>query len=672
MKLDLRKATTVDFESYPIESRPSYPPKPVGVAIRWPNGKAEYLAWAHPAGGNNCKLADAKRVLAKIAAGTGPVLFHNAKFDLCVWSEGLGVKLPAWDRIHDTLPMLFIRDPRAATYSLKPTAELLLKEPPEERDAVIDWLVQHQPVPGVKLTAKAPKNRYTKGAKDTTKKTQYAGAYVAYAPVSLVGPYAIGDVTRTYDLAQLVGAEVAARGMVPAYRREVDLIEPIMDMERRGVPVDVEALAKDVVVYSNAVASVDLWLRKRLKVPAGVEVNWDSNKDLVKYMLAAGVVTEGSLGLTPSGEVQTNKDALARGVTDPQVLAVLKYRSRVVSSLDTFMRPWLATAQKWIPLAKGDGMERCNRIFTTWYTTRHDEHGARTGRMASSPNLQNMTKKKVTLFEGEAPAWWKKLGLPELPFVRRYIIAERGHVLIDRDKSQQELRILAHYTDGELLQKYLEDPWFDVHALIKTRVDALVCREVPRDPVKRLVFSTVYGMGKEGAARLAPEYHMTVVELIQIGDAVKKAVPGLADLQKRLKEHTRKGLPIITWGGREYYVEPPRLKKDKKGEVRMHTFEYKLPNDLIQASAADDLKECILWFWRHAPRKYKLILTVHDELVVSAPAGEMHKAMAMLKKAMNHVKFDVPMLSEGKYGPNMASLVDYDKKGVDVYAGKSA
>jgi DNA polymerase I-like protein with 3'-5' exonuclease and polymerase domains len=651
--LDLSRATTVDFESFPIESRPSYPPKAVGVAIRKPNGVSKYFAWAHPHGGNNSTLAEVKKELASIARGTGPVLFHNAKFDLCVWSERLGVKLPAWDRIHDTLPMLFLSDPRAVTYSLKPSAELLLGEPPEERDAVIDWLVEHQPVPGVKLTPKAPKNRYTKGAKDTTKKTQYAGAYVAYAPVSLVGPYAIGDVDRTWKLAQKLAAELNTRNMVPAYRREVDIIEPIMDMERRGVPVDVHALETDVATYTTAMARVDLWLCKRLKVPAGVEVNWDSNKDLVRYMLAAGVATEGSLGLTPSGEVQTNKDALARGVADPQVLAVLKYRSRVVSSLDTFMRPWLATA------GKSGG-----RIFTTWYTTRHDEHGARTGRMASSPNLQNMTKRKVTLFEGEAPAWWKKLGLPELPFVRRYIIAEKGDILIDRDKSQQEIRIFAHYEDGPLMESYNATPWLDLYNQVLPTVNAMLAVPITRDAIKTTVLAKLYGMG---IGLLAIRLKVDVTTAKQISDAVIGAVPGLRGLGRMLKETTGKGLPVRTWGGREYFCEPPKMV-----DGQMRDFHYKMINVLIQASAADDLKECILWFWRHAPRKYKLILTVHDELVVSAPAGEIHKAMALLKKAMNHVKFDVPMLSEGKYGPNMASLVEYDKKGVDVYAGKSA
>lgn len=645
--LNLRRAFVVDFESFPIAPRPDYPPKPVGVAIRWPSGRSEYLAWGHPHGGNTHTLEQVKRALAKVAAGKGPVLFHNAKFDLCVW-QYLEVKLPSIDRVHDTLPMLFLRDPRATTYSLKPSAELLLKEPPEERDAVVDWLVQHQPVPGIKLVAKKPKN---KGKTDS--KTRYAGAYVAYAPVALTGAYAIGDVERTWKLGQVLVDELNKRRMVRAYRREVDLIEPIMDMEERGVPVDVAALERGVAEYDRAVQTVDHWLRRRFKVPVGTEVNWDSNDELVKYMLKSGVATASGLGLTKTGKVQTNKEALARGVTDKRVLAILKYRSRVVSSLDTFMRPWLAVARR-----------SGGRIFTTWFTTRHDEHGARTGRLASSPNLQNMTKRKVTLFEGDAPAWWKKLGLPDLPFVRRYVIAERGHVLIDRDKSQQEIRIFAHYEDGPLLKAYHENPWLDLYNQVLPEVNTMLTSPITRDDVKTTVLAKLYGMG---VGLLAMRLKVDVSTARAISDAVLAAVPGLRVLTRMLKEQVAAGKPIRTWGGREYFCEPPRMVE---GEMR--DFTYKMINVLIQASAADDIKECILWWWRHAPRKYKLLLTVHDELVVSAPKAEMHKAMRLLKRAMNHVEFDVPMLSEGKYGPNLATLGPYDKKGVNVYEERKA
>lgn len=697
--LDLSKACTVDFETWPIEARPVYPPKPVGVAIRWPSGKSEYIAWAHPLGGNTHTLAQAQAALKKVVCGKWDVIFWHAKFDLCVWLGKVGVEIPVIERVQDGMYMAFLKDPRAKSYELKPWAEQELGEPPAERDAVIEWLVQNQPVPGIKLVAKKPKS---KGKADS--KTKYAGAYIAYAPVSLVGPYAIGDVDRAYNLANKLAEYINARNMVSAYRREMDLVEPIMDMEERGVPVDVEALQHDVALYDGAMATVDAWLRKRLKVPKGAEVNWDSNEELVEHLLRAGVANETSLGVTETGKIQTNKDALARGVTDPQVLAILKYRSRVVSSLDTFMRPWLAVASK-----------SGGRIFTTWFTTRHDEHGARTGRFASSPNLQNMTKKKVFLFGDDgkgnalpAPAWWVKLGLPDLPFVRKYVIAEKGHILVDRDKSQQEIRIFAHfdrewaaklggkwwsnnttptlvspfaqlqsYKPGPLFKAYLENPWLDLYNMVLPDVNATLERAkvppVDRTTIKQVVLAKLYGMG---IGLLAERLHIDVTTAKTISDAVVLTVPGLRVLTRMLKEVTGQGKPVVTWGGREYYCEPPRLINGQ-----MRDFAYKMINVLIQASAADDLKECILWFWRNAPRRFKLLLTVHDELVVSAPIAEMALAMEWLRRAMEHVgiqvpdsdlsseqeTFDVPMLSEGKVGPNMASLVDYDKKGKIVY-----
>jgi len=512
---------------------------------------------------------------------------------------------------------------------------------------VINWLVEHQPVPGIKLVAKRPKKKSKAKAKADSR-TRYAGAYVAYAPVELVAKYAIGDVERTWKLAQKVGKVLTDREMVKAYRREVDLIEPIMDMERRGVPVDVVALRVDVSLYERAMTTVDAWLHKRLKVPADNKVNWNSADELVAHMLRAKVATKESLGMTKSGKkVQTNKEALERGVTDKQVLAVLKYRSRVGSSLETFMRPWLAMAEK-----------TGGRIHTTWFTTRHDEHGARTGRLSSSPNLQNMTKRKVVLFDGGVPAWWKKLGLPELPFVRRYVIAEKGHVLIDRDKSQQEIRIFAHYEDGPLLEAYNADPWLDVYNLVLPKVNALLETPVVRDTIKTVVLAKLYGMG---IGLVAVRLKVDVTTAQKISDAVISALPGLKSLSRALRDQIGKGLPIRTWGGREYYCEPARIV-----DGRMRTFEYKMINALIQASAADDLKECILWWWRKVPKKFRMLLTVHDELVASVPTADVHRGMELLKKAVNHVKFDVPMLSEGKTGPNMASLADYDKRGKRV------
>jgi DNA polymerase I-like protein with 3'-5' exonuclease and polymerase domains len=346
-------------------------------------------------------------------------------------------------------------------------------------------------------------------------------------------------------------------------------------------------------------------------------------------------------------------------VTDKVALAILKYRSRLAVSLRTFMEPWLAVAER-----------SGGRIFTTWNTTRTDDTGARTGRASSTPNFQNLTKRKVYLFgtagEGDkaVPAWWRKLDLPELPMVRGYVTAPRGFRIVDRDYSQQELRIFTHYAGGELLEHYLRDNWFDIHALIKARVDALMGSSVERDVVKRIVFAVLYGMGKLGIVRLSSEYGIPGPMLVEIADAVKKAVPGLAELNRKIRDRCDAKLAIRTWGGRLYFVEPPRIVDGK-----MRTFEYKMLNLLIQGSAADNTKHALLNFWRmirEAHPTWQILLTVHDEIVLLVPTRDVHVAHAKLSAAMSGVEFLLPMLSEGKTGKTLGDLVPYDKKGQRV------
>ncbi|PIV74804.1 MAG: hypothetical protein COW55_07950, partial [Rhodobacteraceae bacterium CG17_big_fil_post_rev_8_21_14_2_50_65_11] len=102
---------TVDFETMPIGQRPdSYPPEPVGVAVRPPEGPSLYLAWGHPEN-NTCHRSDALRCLGEAWDSGLPVLFHNAKFDLAVCYERLGLPPLAWDRVHDTMFLAFLLDP---------------------------------------------------------------------------------------------------------------------------------------------------------------------------------------------------------------------------------------------------------------------------------------------------------------------------------------------------------------------------------------------------------------------------------------------------------------------------------------------------------------------------------------------------------------------------------
>lgn len=408
------KPVCVDFETLGIQGRPSYPPVPVGVAIKYPGKAPRYYGWGHPVG-NNCSYSEAAQALAQAYQHKDGLLFQNGKFDVDVAEVHFGLPIPPWDKIHDTMFLLFLDDPHQTELGLKPSAARLLNLPPEEQDAVGDWLVANQPVPGVKISR-------------SKASPHYFGRYVAYAPGELVGAYANGDVTRTEQLFNFLWAKTVKRGMLRAYDRERELMPILLEMERQGVPVDLKRLRADVQSYQGWLGKLDQWLLKQLKATPGL--NLDSGEQLVEAMIKVGKIDVARLPLTPTGKYQTNKDALPQAITDQRLLATLKYRSQLKTCLGTFMEPWLATAEQ------SGGL-----IYTTWNQIKAPSGdanvGTRTGRLSSTPNFQNIPKTFTPIFYHEAPE--KKLprcpldGLPPLPRVRSYITPFPGEVLIDRD-----------------------------------------------------------------------------------------------------------------------------------------------------------------------------------------------------------------------------------------------
>ena len=638
---NLKHAAIVDFETFPIVSRPSYPPEPVGVAVLVPGHKPKYYAWAHPLGGNTCTWAEARAVLAEIWDSDRPVEFHHAKFDLSVCVHKMGLPMLPWQRIHDTMLMLFLDDPRVPTFSLKPSAERLFGLPPGERDAVEAWLLEHQPIPGVRLSP-------------SKQSDTYVGAFIAYAPVSLVGPYAIGDVTRTRDIGLHLAPKLKARGMLEAYDRERKLIGITMELEAQGVRVARDRLAADVDLYSDVAQRLDAWLCQRLKVPA--DTNLNSSVELVKALVKGKAADPHKLGVTKTGKDQTNKEALGRAITDAQVGAALTYRAKLKTDLSTFMEPWLETANR-----------SGGYIFTEWHSCRSDANGTKTGRFSSTPNHQNMPKElEEPLFADKGhpllPKAPIKLPLLTLPLIRGYITTyEDGDILIDRDYSQQEYRILAHFEGGALMKAYLENPWIDLHEHSRLLINDLLHANFTRKPVKNTGFGILYGLGLE---KLALKNKCTVDVADQLRKAFKQIYPGLKDIQQVLKQRERDHEAVKTWGGREYFCEEPKLVTLPNGAKKLQTYGYRMLNNLIQPSAADCTKEAIVRYWEHKPTNHRVLTIPHDELLVSVPARERDVGMELLRQAMESVEFDVPMLSEGKWGrADWASLETYDKAG---------
>jgi DNA polymerase-1 len=586
--------------------------------------KSFYLAWGHPTG-NNCTVKDAFARLSTVWRSGIPLLFHNAKFDLEVAEKHLRLPIPPWDRVHDSLYLIFLQNPDRSTLSLKPVAEQELGLPPNERDAVREWLI----------------------AKGVCKKNdQKWGRFISQAPGAIVGKYAVGDVDRTRALFNKYYREVVIdRDMGQAYDRERQLMPILLRSEQRGLRVDLPLLEKDVPRYENALTEADGWIGKRLKV---VDLNVDSDEQLVTAIRRAGVADETKWEKTPTGQLSTKKTALAAALTDGALLAALTYRATVAGALRTFLIPWLATART------TNGL-----IHSNWNQVAQDYHssgarkGTRTGRLSSVPNLQNITtnlEEKETLMSALAAmrkvaALAQLLSRAPLPQVRGYVVPRRGNVLLDRDFSQQELRILAHYENGVLLKAYEEDPWLDMHVFVQKIISDILGIHVERKPIKILNFGLIYGMG---IGKLALSMGLAVDRATQIRNAHRKGFPGVRDLMDGLRDRAARNQPLRTWGGREYFCEEPREIKLPNGAKKMVTFEYKMLNTLIQGSAADNTKQAMINYAMTA-KEGLLDLNVHDELMAECPARARKEEMRLLRDAMLDCKFDVPMLSEGAW-----------------------
>lgn len=618
----------IDFETEPARKRPDYPPKPVGVAIRVDNQRSKYLAWGHPTK-NNSTREHALDVLERYwLDDTTNLVMWSAKFDLEVGRVHLDLPWPKLSRVHDALWLAFLDDPHALDLGLKPTAHRLLGIEPEEEDELRSWLREHQPVPNKRFT------------KTSAKPAEWA----AYMPGNLVGRYARGDVDRTARIFnQLLRPVTVARSMGEAYDRERRLLYPLLRMEPHGVRVDVRRLQRDIKAYRRWMVRVDAWIRRRIK--AGESLNINAPQQLVQAMIKAGKYDEKKAGVTPkSGQPKADRRTIQEACTDTKLVEALRYHGQLKTYLGTFMEPWLTTAS-----------ETGGLIYTAWSSTRQDEatgaHGARTGRLASSPNFQNIPKRREEMTASPLK------DLPALPYPRSYIVPfSKHHTLLDRDYNQQELRLLAHFEDGALIEAYDDDPWLDFHTNAQTLINNMLGTSWDRRPVKNTVFGLIYGMG---VGTLAEKNGITVKESRTLKEAVLSSFEGIRALYREMRRRAIANEPLRTWGGREYFVEEPRFVRG-----RWRTFDYKLVNVLIQGSAADIIKEAVIRYDEMKLKDEKLLLTVHDEILASVPTRSVRPGMERLRRAMEFDALDVPLLSEGTTSDkHWSALKTYDKRG---------
>lgn len=578
---------TVDYESAAISAYPDYPPKPCSVAIRWDDGKYEFLAWGHSAG-NNCTFEEAQRAVSR--AFQFPCVFHNAQFDLEVARVHMGLPNPReW---HDTLYMAFLCEPHAPSLSLKSLANRLLQNPPEEKDDVLDYGHRVLGYPRSQVMAHIPE-----------------------IPADIVGPYAIGDARRTSRLARHFWGVMNERNLWDAYDTERRLAPWLTATERRGVRVDRQLLHEWTGQLQHAILACDARLRLLLKAP---ELNPDANESLIAALDGAGWV-DATWPTTESGTLSVALPVLHTRLPD-ELYNLLAYRNKSATMLRTFVTPWLEMSEK-------DG-----RIHPAWSPVRTPgDNGTRTGRIASfRPNLANVPNKQRV----DPPE-----DLKPLPELRRALLPEEGHVWLSADYSQQELRILAHYEDGDLMQAYQANSRLDLHQYAADLVERRLGVKIDRKSAKILGFSILYGAG---IPKVAEQLGVSTERAGELRHAYLKALPGVASLKRDTTRRFSMRTPIRTLGGRVYYAEAP-----KNGR----SFEYRALNYLIQPSAADQTKRAIIAACSAMPHAC-LVATLYDEICFSVPADSVVEHARKLEAAMvGALPMDVPVCVDMDVGP---------------------
>ena len=412
---------TLDFETEGIELRPAYPPKPVGLAVRWPGRNPKYMAWGHPCE-NNCTKTEALRELRRAWKHPGGVLWHNAAFDLAVAAKFFGMRWPAWDRFHDTKLLAFLDNPYRLNISLKALGEDLLGMPHTEQDELQEWIIENVP--------------------ECRRKKSIWGGYICRAPAKLAGRYAIGDVVRTYGLFKHYAWIRTA--MPEAYQRERELLGVLDEMSAEGFPVTPK-IGQLVKQSEKDLTRIDAWVRRYLGLPKGFDLQ--KREQLADAIEDAGLLEEWI-------ETSTGKRSLAHEdftlVCQDKVFARgMHQRSMMKTVHQTFLVRWQAMAQV------------TGRVHVTWNSTTgmHGDGtgvkvGARTGRLSSTPNAQNISK------EGPGKSVLRNL---ELINLRKVVRAEPNSKLGVADYAQQEPRQAAHFAGGNIARMYREDPTLDFH-----------------------------------------------------------------------------------------------------------------------------------------------------------------------------------------------------------------
>jgi DNA polymerase-1 len=427
--------------------------------------------------------------------------------------------------------------------------------------------------------------------------------------------YAAEDADVTLQLHQVLHPQIEQEAkLLHVYRNiEMPVTDVLFTMERNGVLLDIQLLEQQ----SRELGVKMLELEQAVHLQAGQPFNLNSPKQLQEILFEKHKLPVRKK--TPGGLPSTDEDVLQELALDhPLPKLILEYRGlSKLKSTYTDKLPRMVNA-------------RTGRVHTNYA-----QAVAITGRLSSNdPNLQNIP---VRTTEGRR--------------IREAFIAPPGSVIISADYSQIELRIMAHLSqDQGLLRAFAAGE--DVHRHTASEifgVDSAVVASEQRRYAKVINFGLIYGMSAFG---LASQLGIERSAAQQYMERYFLRYPGVKDYMERTRESARSLGYVETVFGRRLYL--PEIKASNP--ARRQGSERAAINAPMQGTAADLIKLAMIAVqgWISTSRlKSRLIMQVHDELVLEVPDSEVDSVKTELPKLMNSVAtLDVPLAVDVGMGPN--------------------
>ncbi|MDY2969453.1 MAG: DNA polymerase I [Butyricicoccus pullicaecorum] len=425
---------------------------------------------------------------------------------------------------------------------------------------------------------------------------------------------ALAAMTANVEAIADIYAEASARleeqGMHKLFfEMEMPLMTVLAEMQQAGCKADADQLCAFGEQLDTRIAA----LTEQIYEAAGHEFNIQSSKQL-------GVVLFEELGLPYKKKTKTGYSTSAEVLESlagyhPMIADVLEYR-QLTKLKSTYVDGLLKVIAP-------DG--RIHSHFQQTVTA--------TGRLSSvDPNLQNIPVRT-------------ELGRE----LRRMFVAEQGRVLVDADYSQIELRVLAHVADDDAMIEAFRGGQ-DIHATTASKVYGVPVEDVTpqmRSSCKAVNFGIVYGISDFS---LAQDIGVTRKEAAAFIQSYLDTYPGVHHYMESIKQSARETGYVETLFGRRRAL--PELNSKN---FNLRSFgERAAMNTPIQGTAADIIKIAMLRVRDRLKAEgfeARLILQVHDELILEAPEHEAERAAALLREEMEHAaELRVPLVAEAKIG----------------------